>query len=175
MRNAFISLRRNSFLSEARARTPLKSSVVGLLLSNQKKLWWGGACLRYRHPAGRPNWTCPLCYIGWWRSPRCPVWIQCVVFGYTTLGDSPERVYDDFVVLLKRLRAISLEINGSKCQLTILNDSMPEATEVLFRGLLLGVRVVEACDISLLGAPVDIQGIPGTMHVKKELLEKMTS
>ena len=67
-----------------------------------------------------------------------------------TLGDSPERVYDDLVVLLERLRAICLEVNGSKCELTILNDSMPEAMEALFRGLLPGVREVKACDLSLL-------------------------
>ena len=52
---------------------------------------------------------------------------------------------------------------------------MPEATEALFRGLPPGVRVVEACDLSLLGAPVDIQGIPGTIHEKREALERMTS
>ena len=92
-----------------------------------------------------------------------------------TLGDSPERVHNDLVVLLERLRAIGLEVNGSKCELTILNDSIPEATEALFRGLIPGVRVVDACDLSLLGAPVDIQGIPGTIHEKREALERMTS
>ena len=92
-----------------------------------------------------------------------------------TLGDSPERVYDDLVVLLERLRAIGLEVNGSKCELTVLNDSMLEATEALFRGLLPGVRVVEACDLSLMGALVDIQGIPGTINEKREVLERMTS
>ena len=45
----------------------------------------------------------------------------------------------------------------------------------MFRGLLPGVRVVEACDLSLVGAPVDIQGIPGTIHEKREALERMTS
>ena len=92
-----------------------------------------------------------------------------------TLGDSPERVHDDLVVLLERIRAIGLEVNGSKCDLIILNDSMPEATEALFRGLHPGVRVVEACDLSLLGAPVDIQGILGALHEKREALERMTS
>ena len=38
-----------------------------------------------------------------------------------------------------------------------------------------GVRVVEACDLSLLGAPVDMQGIPGTIHEKREAHERMTS
>ena len=52
---------------------------------------------------------------------------------------------------------------------------MPDATEALFRGLLPGARVVEACDLSLLGAPVAIQGIPGTIREKREALEKMTS
>ena len=89
-----------------------------------------------------------------------------------TLGDSPDRIHDDLVVLLERHRAIGLEVNGSKCELTILNDSM---TEALFRGLLPGVRVVEACDLPLLGAPVDIQGILGTTNEKREALERMTS
>ena len=52
---------------------------------------------------------------------------------------------------------------------------MPEATEALFRGLLPEVRVVEACDLSLLGAPVDIQVIPGSIIEKIEALERMTS
>ena len=52
---------------------------------------------------------------------------------------------------------------------------MPEVMEALFRGLLPGFRVVEACDISLLGALVDIQGIPGTINEKREALERMTS
>ena len=52
---------------------------------------------------------------------------------------------------------------------------MPEATEALFRGLLPGVRVVEVYDVSQLGAPVDIQGIPGTINEKREALERMTS
>ena len=32
-----------------------------------------------------------------------------------TLGDSPERIHDDLVVLPERLRAIGLEVNRSKC------------------------------------------------------------
>ena len=55
-----------------------------------------------------------------------------------------------------------------------LSDIMLEATEAQFRGLLPGVKVVEACDLSLFGAPVNIQGILGTIH-KREALERMTS
>ena len=93
-----------------------------------------------------------------------------------TLGDSKKRVHDDLVLLLEWLRAIGWEVNGSKCELTNLNDSMSEATEALFRGLLQEVREVEACDLSLLGAPVYIiLGIPGTINEKREALERMTS
>ena len=46
-----------------------------------------------------------------------------------TLGDSPESVPNDLVVLLETLRAIDLEVDGRKCELAILNDSMSEATE----------------------------------------------
>ena len=35
--------------------------------------------------------------------------------------------------------------------------------------------MAEACELSLLGAPVDIQGIPGTMQEKREAPERMTS
>ena len=36
-------------------------------------------------------------------------------------------------------------------------------------------RVVEACDLSLLGTPMDIQGILWTIREKREALERMTS
>ena len=33
--------------------------------------------------------------------------------------------------------------------------------------------MVEACDLSLLGVPVDIQRIPGTINEKREALERI--
>ena len=36
------------------------------------------------------------------------------------------------------------------------------------------VRLVEACDLLLLGAPVNIQGISGTIREKREALERIT-
>ena len=35
--------------------------------------------------------------------------------------------------------------------------------------------MVAGCDLSLLDAPVDILGIPGTIHEKREALERITS
>ena len=179
MCNAFNSLRRDSFLSVARVRTPGLYSLLWQAYSSPSRLFFGKEgliCLGDGHSAGRPNWTRTLCSIGWWKQPE--VFSLKSMCGYlvdTILGDSSERVYDDLVALRERLRAIGLEVNGCKCELTILNDSMPEATEALFRGILAGVRVVEACDLSLLGTSVDRQGIPGIINEKREALKRMTS
>ena len=35
--------------------------------------------------------------------------------------------------------------------------------------------MIEACVLSLLGVPVDIQGILGTIHEKREAIGRMTS
>ena len=150
--------------------------MAGLFLSNQIILWRGGEFasetgIQQGDPIGPALFALSVDEAA--RGVQCEfnVWY----LDDATLGDSPERVHDDLVVLLERLRAIGLEVNGSKCELTILNNSMPEVKEALFRGLLPGVKVVEACDLSLLVALVDIQGIAGTIHEKREALERMTS
>ena len=177
MRNAFNSLRRDSFLSVARVRTPGLYSLLWQAYSSPTRLFFGEegfaseTGIQQGDPIGPALFALSVDEAARGVQSEFNVWY----LDDATLGDSPERVYDDLVVLLERLRAIGLEVNGSKCELTILNDSMPEATEALFRGLLPGVRVVEACDLSLLGAPVDIRGIPGTINEKREALERMTS
>ena len=179
MRNAFIILRRDSFLSMVHVRTPALYSllaVAGLLLSNQIILWRervfaSETGIQQGDPIGPALFALSADEAARGIQSEFNVWY----LDDAIVGDSPERVHNDLVVLLKRLRAIGLEVNGSKCELSILNDSMPEATEVLFRGLLPDFRVVKACDLSLLGAPVDIQGIPGTIHEKRETLERMMS
>ena len=177
MRNAFNSLRMDSFLSVARVRTPGLYNLLWQAYSSTTRLFFGEegfaseTGIQQGDPIGPALFSLSVDEAARGVQSEFNAWY----LDDATLGDSPERVHDDLVVLLARLRAIGLEVNGSKCELTILNDSMPEATEALFRRLLPGVRVVDACDLSLLGAPVDIQGIPGTIHEKREALERMTS
>ena len=173
-RNAFNSLRIDSFLSVARVRTPGLFNLLWQAYSSPTRLFFGEegfaseTGIQQGDPIGPALFALSVDEAARGVQSEFNVWY----LDDATLGDPPERVHDDLVVLLERLRAIGLEVNGSKYELTILNDSMPEA---LFRGLLPGVRVVDACDLSLLGAPVDIQGIPGTIHEKREALERMTS
>ena len=177
MSNDFISLRRDSFLSVAHVRTPGLYSLLWQVYSSPTRLFFGEegfasvTGIQQGDPIGPALFALSVDEAARDVQSEFNVWY----LDDTTLGDSPERVYNDLVVLLERLRAIGMVANESKCELTILNDSMPEATEALFRGLLPGIRVVEACDLSLLGAPVDIQGIPGTINEKREALERMTS
>ena len=177
MRNAFNILRRDSFLSVARVRTPGLYNLLWHAYSSPSRLFFGEEGfaseigIQQGDPIGPALFALSVDEAAQGVQSEFNVWY----LDDATLGDSVERVHDDLLVLLERLRVIGLEVNGSKCELTILNDSMLEATEALFRGLLPGVRVVEACDISLLGPPVDIQGIPGTIHKKMEALERMTS
>ena len=165
MRNAFNSLRRDSFLSVARVRTPGLYSLLWQAYSSPTRLFFGEerfaseTGIQQGEPIGPALFALLVDEAARGVQSEFNVWY----LDDATLGDSPERVYDDLVVLLERLGAIGLEVNGNKSVLTIVNDSMPEATETLFRGL------------SLLGAPVDIQGIPGTINEKREALERMTS
>ena len=178
MRNAFNSLRRDSFLSVARVRTPGLYNLLWQAYSSPTRLFLFGeegfaseTGIQQGDSIGPALFALSVDEAARGVQSEFNVWY----LDDANLGDSPERVHDDLVVLLERLRAIGLEVNGSKFELTILNDSMPEAREALFRGLLPGVRVVDSCDLSLLGALVDIQGIPGTIHEKREALERMTS
>ena len=160
MRNAFYSLRRDSFLSVARVRTPSLHSLLWQSYSSPTRLFFGKEGFASETGIQQGDPIGPALFA-----------LSVDEAARATLGDSLERVYGDLVVLLERLRAIVLEVDGSKCKLTILNDIIP----ALFRVLLPGVNVVEACDLSLLGAPVDIQGIPGTINEKREALERMIS
>ena len=66
MRNAFNSLRRDSFLSVARVRTPGLYSLLWQAYSSPTRLFFGeegGVCFGDGHSAGRPNWTRTLCSI----------------------------------------------------------------------------------------------------------------
>ena len=91
-----------------------------------------------------------------------------------TLGGSPEGVRDDLVALLDKLAAIGLEVNSSKCEISILNDDSAEATEAVFRAVLPEVKVIRGSDLTLLGAPLGVDRIPGILLEKKEGLDRMT-
>ena len=68
----------------------------------------------------------------WGVKPELNVWY----FDDATLGDYPERIHDYLVVLLERLRAIGLEVNGSKYELCnkVMRSVFSQAVGRCFRG-----------------------------------------
>ena len=174
MRNAFNSLRRVLYLSVARVRTPGLNNLLWQGYSSSTRLFFGEerialeTGIQQGDPIGPALFAISVDEAARGVQSEFNVWY----LDDATLRDSQERVHDDLVVLLERLRAIGLEVNGRKCVLTILNDSMPEVTDPCSEGSFWGLGW---CDLSLLGAPVDIQGIPGTIHEKREALERITS
>lgn len=177
MRNAFNCLRRDAFLSVARARTASLFKLLWQAYSTPSTLFFGEERLvsetgiQQGDPFGPALFALTVDEAARGVQSEFNAWY----LDDATLGDSPEKVRDDLVVLLDKLAAIGLEVNSSKCELSILNDDRPEATEAIFRAVLPEVKVVQISDLSLLGAPLDQNRIPRILLEKKESLDRMTT
>ena len=141
MRNAFNSLRRDSFLYVARVRTPGLYSLLCQAYSSPTILFFGEKGIASETSIQQGDPIRPTFFALSVDEAARGVQFEFNVWYLddATFGDFSERIHDDLVVLLEKLRAIGLDVYGNKCELTILNDSMPEATEALFRGLLWGL------------------------------------
>ena len=128
MRNAFNSPRRDSFLSVARFRTPGLYSLLWQAYSSPTRLFFGEEGfasergIQQGGPIGPALFALSVDEAARGVQSELNVWY----FDDVTLRDLVVPLnHDDLVVLLERLRAIGLQVNGSKCDLTIFNDSMP--------------------------------------------------
>ena len=102
--------------------------MAGLLISNQIILWRGGDASETGIQQGDPIRPALFALLVNEAARGIQSEFNVWYLDDASLEDSPEKDHDNLVVLLERLRAIDLEVNGSKCELTILNGSMPEAT-----------------------------------------------
>ena len=123
------------------------------------------------HSAVRPNWTRSLCTYGWWKSPRCPVLVQCLIFGKLYVRCIPREGS-------RRLSVVTGEAQGNWRSMGA-NVSLLLSTTARRRQWrpysvhsFPWVREVEVRDLSLLGSTVDIPVSPGTVHEKSVALEK---
>ena len=125
MRNAFNSLRRDSFLSVARVRTPGLYNLLWQAYSFTTRLFFGeeGFASEKGIQQGDPIEPALIALSFDVAARGVQSEFNVWYLDDATLGDSLERVHDDLVVLLERLRAIGLEVNGSKCELTILKTA----------------------------------------------------
>ena len=110
MLNAFKSLRRDSFLSVARVRTPGLYNLLWQAYSSPTRLFFGEegfaseTGIQQGDPIGPALFALSVDEAARGVQSQYNVWY----LDESTLGDSPERVHDNLEVLLERLRAIGL-------------------------------------------------------------------
>ena len=115
MRNAFTSMRRDSFLSVARIRTPGIYSFLWQAYYSPNRLFFdheGFASetgIQQGDPIGATLFALSVDEAALGVQLEFNVWY----FDDTTFGNSSERIHNNLVVLLERLRAIDLEVMGA--------------------------------------------------------------
>ena len=118
MRNTFNSLRRESFLSVARVRPPGLYSLLWQAYSSQTRSFFSEE--EFASETGIQQWTPiePAFFVLSVDEGARGVQSELNVWYFLTIWWCyPERVHDDLVVLLERLKAIGLQVNGNKYEL----------------------------------------------------------
>ena len=177
MKNAFNCLRRDTLLTVIRNRVPELYKLLWQAYSSPSALFFGEEVLRSEtgiqqgDPFGPAMFALGIDEVARRVESEFNVWY----LDDAALGDTPERVIEDVKTLIDGLGTIGLEVNSAKCELTILDDTAPGETELLFRAVLPNVRVVHRDDCSLLGAPLSDTGVPAEILRKRENLDLMIS
>ena len=177
MRNAFNSLRRNTFLRVARVRAQELYSLLWQAYPNSSALFFGEDVLRSEEgiqqgdPFGPALFALGLDELTREVESGFNVWY----LDDATLGGSPDVVLRDVRRLVTALGAIGLEINSAKCELTVLGHAEVDPVSTQFREVIPDVRLVELDRLVLLGAPVVSSAIPPILAEKMRGLERLVS
>ena len=85
-----------------------------------------------------------------------------------TLADSADIVLSDFLYLIRSKDKLGLEINDSKCELTILEQDPILHQEIVnrFRTAAPNIRIVAETDLELLGSPLGSESMSRIMDHK---------
>lgn len=86
-----------------------------------------------------------------------------------TLSDEPERVLNDFKILIEEAKKIGLEINPTICELYFCSDKDDEILSE-FNQICPGISVVNDESLNLLGAPIFDESFKS---VSEKLLRKL--
>ena len=176
MNNALSSLRRDYFLFVARLRASCFFNIQYQTFSFPTRLSFRNEWFAYEIGIQQGDQIIPAIFVlAIAECAQSSLDFNVRYLNEATHDNFSEKVYNDLVVLPTRLRAMCLELSRSLCELAILNGSMLERTDDLVRGFLSRVGVVQSSKFPLLGDLVGQCDILGTIHEKKEALERMTS
>ena len=83
-----------------------------------------------------------------------------------TIGDSPAKILADLDNLLAGFPDLGGELNGDKCELTLLNCTEEQRAEImhLFQLRLPTIKIIPAGQLDLLGSPLLDTAIPKTLR-----------
>ena len=78
---------------------------------------------------------------------------------------------------MNALASHNLEVNPTKCELHFINPNSIDCSEALneFRQITEGIKLVEKEDLTLLGAPIYVEGIEKALKPKLDDLELMVN
>ena len=128
MRNAFNSIRRDTFLTAARDRARGAFRLLWQAYSQSTALYYGEEVLhsstgiQQGDPFGPALFSLGVDEVA--RAVESEFNVRYL--DDATLGDTPKQVLNDVRRLINQLQAIGLEVNGRKCELTILDHSPQE-------------------------------------------------
>ena len=94
-----------------------------------------------------------------------------------TIGGTVDQVLADYAKIQAAKNSLGLSVNPSKTELLLVKPVHLNPSEVLdkFNQLTPGIKLIKDEDLTLLGAPINIEGISKVLKPKLESLELMCS
>ncbi|XP_047992700.1 uncharacterized protein LOC125231302 [Leguminivora glycinivorella] len=86
-----------------------------------------------------------------------------------TIGGKPGEVMEDLQLLIPALKNVGLEVNPTKCELFTCGPVSKFHLDNL-ESLLPGIKMVDKTGLSLLGAPIFLEGVSAALRMKKDAL-----
>ena len=179
MRNAFNTIRRDTFLTEARERIPTLYPLLWQAYAKPTALLFGDTIipsatgLQQGDPVGPALFSLGVDSVSRNIKSELNVWF----LDDATVGGPIDDVLADLTTITAELARRGLEINDAKCELVLINhhgEDIPRTSDQ-FRGVLPNVRVLGEEDQVLLGAPLSAAAIAPALRSKRDALKIMAS
>lgn len=169
IKNAFNSVERDTLLEEVKDLVPNLYPFLYQCYSSPSNLFYGCNALSSQVGAQQGDPLGPLIFclaiqktITTLESPL-NVWY----LDDGTIGGPPEVVLEDIRKLMPALSTLGLEVNAEKCELYPCSSTVPISN---LKSILPGLKVVDSASLSLLGAPIFLEGVPAAFQRKSDVL-----
>ena len=178
-RNAFNCLRRDVMLSKVKELRPKIFNYVWQAYSSQTNLTFGEDIVLSREGVQQGDPLGPFLFaLGIADLTReCTSEFNCWYLDDGTIGGTVAQVLEDYDKILAAGNSLGLAVNPSKTELLLVKPVHLNPNDVLdqFNQLTPGIKLIKEEDLTLLGAPINVEGISKVLKPKLESLELMCS